>query len=341
MTLDVDFRQCMTLPAVCAPMTMVSGPALVREACRSGIMGALPRHNARTRAEFESWLASIRQDLDAYASEHPAARVGPLAVNIIARQPATEIRDDLEICARYGVKIIISALGNPTELARIAHDWGGRVFHDVTNLRFAAKAIEAGVDGLTCIGSGGGGHSGTLNALAFIPRVREMWEGTIVFAGGVSSGAAIRAAEVLGADLAYLGTRFIATQESAAPDAYKASLVSDGSEDLIYTDRVSGVPANWLKSSLRRMGLDPDDLPTPISGRRYEHLPAGARPWRQIWSAGQGIDLIHDIPSVAELVLRLRREYVAACATPGHSWTARLGERETFAINMDAGVDNS
>jgi len=284
-------------------------------------MAGLPRHNAASREEFESWLAGIRSDIDAFSAASPDARIGPLAVNIVAGGPSGELRADLAICARYGVDIIISALGNPAELARIVHDWGGMVFHDVTNLRFAAKAIEARVDGLVCIGSGGGGHCGTLNPLSFIPRVREMWDGTIIFAGAVSSGAAIRAAEILGADLAYLGTRFIATRESLAPDAYKALLVDSGANDLIYTERLTGVPANWLKPSLRQAGLDPDALPVPVpvAARRYEHLPPGARPWRTVWSAGQGLDLIHDVPSVAELVQRLRREYLAACRIPPHS----------------------
>jgi nitronate monooxygenase len=317
MSLDADLRNSLALPAVCAPMTMVSGPRLVREACRSGIMGVLPRHNAGSSEEFESWLEGIRRDLDAHAAAHPGAVVGPLAVNIIARQAADQLRADVELSARYGVKHFISALGNPAEIARIVHEAGGRVFHDVTSLRFAAKAIEGGVDGLTCIGSGGGGHSGTLNALAFIPRVRQMWNGTILFAGCISNGAAIRAAEILGADLAYLGTRFIATEESLAPLEYKAMLVQETSDDLQYTERVSGIPANWLKGSLRRVNLDPQNLPLPIEGAaRYQHLPADARPWRQIWSAGQGVDLIDDVPSVAELVRRLRREYVAACELP-------------------------
>jgi nitronate monooxygenase len=298
-------------------MTMVSGPQLVREACRSGVMGVLPRHNAGSPEEFEVWLAGIRRDLDAHAAAHPRTIIGPLAVNIIARQAAEQLRADVELSARYGVKHFISALGNPAEIARIVHDVGGRVFHDVTSLRFAAKAIEGGVDGLTCIGSGGGGHSGTLNALSFIPRVRKMWNGTLIFAGCISNGASIRAAEILGADLAYLGTRFIATEESLAPPEYKAMLVQGTSDDLQYTDRVSGIPANWLKASLRRVNLDPSNLPLPIEGApRYQHLPAEARPWRQIWSAGQGVDLIDDVPSVAELVQRLRREYVAACELP-------------------------
>jgi nitronate monooxygenase len=317
MSLDAELRNFLTLPAVCAPMTMVSGPQLVREACRSGVMGVLPRHNAGSPEEFEVWLAGIRRDLDAHAAAHPRTIIGPLAVNIIARQAAEQLRADVELSARYGVKHFISALGNPAEIARIVHDVGGRVFHDVTSLRFAAKAIEGGVDGLTCIGSGGGGHSGTLNALSFIPRVRKMWNGTLIFAGCISNGASIRAAEILGADLAYLGTRFIATEESLAPPEYKAMLVQGTSDDLQYTDRVSGIPANWLKASLRRVNLDPSNLPLPIEGApRYQHLPAEARPWRQIWSAGQGVDLIDDVPSVAELVQRLRREYVAACELP-------------------------
>jgi len=300
-------------------MAMVSGPALVSAACKSGIMAGLPRHNAGSLEEFESWLAAIRADIDAFAAQNPAAGIGPLAVNIIAGKPMADLRAELAVCARYGVRIIISALGKPAELTRVVHDWGGKVFHDVTNLRFAGKAIEAGVDGLVCIGSGGGGHCGALNALSFIPRVRQMWEGTIIFAGSVSSGAAIRAAEILGADLVYLGTRFIATSESLAPDIYKAQLVACGAEDLIYTDRLTGVPANWLKPSLRAAGLDPDALPLAVTPRKYEHLPPAARPWRTLWSAGQGIDLIDDIPSVAELVQRLRREYVAACRIPSMS----------------------
>lgn len=323
MPLDANIRRSLVLPAVCAPMTMVSGTALVSAACKSGIMAGLPRHNAGSREELESWLAAIRADIDAFAALNPDARIGPLAVNIVAGRPAAELRADLEVCARFGVGIIISALGNPAELTRIVHDWGGKVFHDVTNLRFAAKAIDAGVDGLVCIGSGGGGHCGALNALSFIPRVRQMWEGTIIFAGSVSSGAAIRAAEILGADLAYLGTRFIATRESLAPDAYKAQLVACGADDLIYTERVTGVPANWLKPSLRQAGLDPDALPVPVAARKYEHLPPGARPWRTLWSAGQGIDLIGDVPSVAELVRRLRQEYVAACRVADMSDEAR------------------
>jgi nitronate monooxygenase len=204
------------------------------------------------------------------------------------------------------------------------HDWGGKVFHDVTNIRFAEKAIAAQADGLTCIGSGGGGHSGQISHLAFIPKVRAMFDGTIIVAGCVGTGAAIRAAEVLGADLAYLGTRFIATQESNASEEYKAMLVSSAASDLIFTSKVAGTAANWLRPSLERLGLDPDNLPDPAPGERRPALPEGARPWATIWSAGQGIELIDDIPPAAELIRRLRREYVAACKVPDMAEVARL-----------------
>lgn len=326
MALDPAFRARLSLPAVCAPMFLVSGPALVREACKRGLVGALPRQNARTLAAFDEWLGEIRRDLDAYAAAHPGARIGPLAVNL-TRMPPEELKVELELCRRHGVEIIISAAGDPTELTARVHDFGGRVFHDVVNLRFAEKAIAAGVDGLTCIGAGGGGHSGTLSHLALVPKVREMFDGVVLMAGAIGCGQAIRAAEVLGADLAYVGTRFIATQEADAPEAYKALLVSETSRGLRYTDALGGPPANWMLESLRRAGLDPEDLPKPIRPMSYDHLPDHAKPWRDLWSAGQAIDLIHDVPTVGELCARLRREYLEACATPDMAEAARAADR--------------
>jgi nitronate monooxygenase len=320
MSLDPALRAQLVLPAICAPMMLVSGPELVLAACAAGIMAGLPRHNARSQEEFAGWLADIRAGLDAHRDRNPGAVTGPIAANITAKRPLAEILPDLDLCIAHGVTHFITALGNPTDLAKAIHDRGGTIWHDVTSLRFAEKAIAAGVDGLICIGSGGGGHSGSLNALAFVPKVRAMWDGLIVFAGSVSTGAGIRAAEILGADLVYLGTRFIATQESRAPDAYKAMLVAHGSGDLHFTPQVTGVPANWLKPSLASRGIDLEILPAPVPG--YGHLPDGVRPWRELWSAGQGIDLIDDAPSVEALVSRLRREYVAACAIPDMAATA-------------------
>ena len=324
MTLDPQLRAQLTLPAFCAPMFLVSGPELVREACKAGLVGGLPRQNARSFEKFQQWLSDIRVDLDEYAECHPGARIGPLAVNLATRMEPELLGQHLEACGQAGVQIIVSATGDPTELVKRVHDWGGKVFHDVTSLAHAEKAISAGADGLTCIGAGGGGHSGTISHLALIPKVRAMFGGTIVLAGAVSNGAAIRAAELLGADLAYLGTRFIATQESRARPEYKQLLVTQRSTDLAFTGALSGVPANWLVASMRSAGLDPDDLPVPQGKMRHDHLPEGVRPWVNVWSAGQGIDLIEDLPTVAKLVSRLREEYVAACALPDMADEARI-----------------
>jgi len=326
MSLDARIRASLVLPAICAPMYRITNPALVREACKGGLIGGLPRQNARDLETFESWLAEIRTALDAHAAAHPGARIGPVAVNL-SRLPDDELRAHLAICRKYGIEIIISAMGDPTELIKRVHEWGGKVFHDVTTIRFAEKAIAAGADGLTCIGSGGGGHSGTVSHLALIPKIRAMFDGTIIMAGGISTGATIRAAEILGADLAYLGTRFIATQEARADPEYKQMLVSGAAADVIYTHKVAGGAANWLMESLRRVGLDPLNLPEPGPKGGHAHLPEGLRPWFNIWSAGQGIELIHDIPTVAELVLRLRREYVAACEIPDMAEAARLADQ--------------
>ncbi len=216
--------------------------------------------------------------------------------------------------------ILVTSVGNPTQNAPLVREDEMLHFHDATTIRFAEKAEAAGVDGIVCIGAGGGGHAGTISHLAFVPQVRAMFGGTIVMAGAISTGAAVRAAQVLGADLAYLGTRMIATQESAAPDAYKAMLVAGEINDVIYTRGVNGMAASWLKASLREAGLDPENLFIP-EGRSTEHLIAGKTPWRDIRSAGQGIALIDHLPSVAELIARMQNEYRAACAVP--TWEDR------------------
>jgi nitronate monooxygenase len=327
MSLDPKIRAGLTIPAICAPMFLVSGPRLVAEACKAGVIGGLPRQNARSHEEFEVWLGQIRGELDAARAADPGLRIAPVAVNYPTRMPPDELAANMALCAKFGVEIIISVGGDPTELVERVHGFGGKVFHDITSLRFAEKAIAAGADGLNCIGAGGGGHSGTISHLALIPKIRAMYDGTIVLAGAVSSGAVIRAAEVLGADLAYLGTRFIATQESDAPDEYKELLVSQTSSDLVYTGDIAGVPANWMLESIRRVGLDPENLPKPLGrGMRHDHLPPGVTPWKNLWSAGQGVDLIDDVPTVAELVRRLRAEYVAACEAPSLVEAARLAD---------------
>ena len=322
MALDPELRASLVLPAICAPLFLVTGPDLIREACKAGVIGGLPRQNARDFETFEAWLSQIRADLEAH-EQSTGRRTAPIAVNLPTRFPDAELKAHFDLFARTGVKMLLTVGGDPTDMARRAHDAGLMVLHDITSIRFAEKAIAAGVDGLICIGAGGGGHSGTISHLALIRQIRAIFDGIIVMAGAVSDGATIRAAEILGADLAYLGTRFIATRESEAPDAYKALLVSQTSSDLTYTRRVAGVPANWLVESLRMAGLDPDNLPEPLGrGMRHDHLPEGAQPWKNLWSAGQGVDLIHDIPTVAELVGRLKAEYDAACRIPDMSGAA-------------------
>ena len=336
MALEQFIRDRLALPAVCAPMFLVSTPALVREACLSGIIGALPRQNARSFEMFESWLAEIRDALDKRKAEDPAARIGPLAINLATQMEPDEAARHLELAQRYGVEIIISAIGNPSELAKRVHDAGLKIFHDVTSFRFAEKAIAAGVDGLTCIGSGGGGHSGNIGHLVLIPRIRRIFGGTLLMAGSISTGAGIRAAEILGADLAYMGTRFIATQEAAVDPDYARMLTECHSEDLMFTPKIAGVAANWLVPSMEKLGLDPKNLPQPAGhGMGYKHLPEGVKPWKNLWSAGQGIDLIDDVPTVADLVGRLRREYVAACEAPSYADVARLVDQALDAKAAD------
>ena len=316
MTINQRIRDRLSVPVFCSPMFLVTGPDLVREACLSGVVGGLPRHNARSLDEFESWLRDIREAIDNRLAEDPAARIGPIAVNLATRMDDDELKLNLDVCRRYGVDIIVSAAGNPLRLIERVHGWGGVVFHDVTSFHFAEKAIAAGADGLIAIGAGGGGHSGTISHLVLIPRLRQMFDGVIVMAGAVGHGAAVRAAEVLGADLAYVGTRFIGSRESLAPDRYKQLLVSESSSGLRYTGGVSGVPANWIEASLLSAGIDPDLLPRPSGKLRSDHLPDGVTPWRDIWSAGQGIDFIDEIPMVAEIVAQLQNEYAAACRVP-------------------------
>ena len=325
MALPASLRDRLTLPAVCAPMFLVSNVDMVREACKAGIVGALPRQNFRSFELFEAALQSIASDLQQHAAMNPGARIGPMAVNIPTKMEKAELDRHLAVCRQSGVDIIISAVGNPAELAAAVHDWGGTIFHDVTSFRFAEKAIEAGVDGLTCVGAGGGGHSGNISHLALIPRIRKIFDGTVLMAGAISTGAAIRAAEMLGADLAYMGTRFIATKEAGVDPAYSQMLVESHSENLMFTPKIAGVAANWLVPSIERVGLDPRNLPTPEGrGMSHGHLPPEVKPWKNLWSAGQGIDMIDDVPAIADLVTRLRREYVAACEAPSFADVARL-----------------
>jgi nitronate monooxygenase len=327
MALPEELRDRLILPAFAAPMFLCSGVDLATACCKAGIIGSLTRNHCRDLEELEAQLKAVTEALAPCADRDTGHKIGPLAVNITPTFSKEEMKAHLDVCRHYGVRIIVTSVGDPTLNAPLIHDAGMLHFHDATTIRFAEKAVAAGADGIIAIGAGGGGHSGTISHFALIPLVRAMFDGVVVMAGAVSNGAAIRAAEILGADLAYLGTRFIATREAAVSDVYKDMLVAGGVTEVIYTRGVNGLPANWLKASLRSIGLDPDNLFIP-EGRSTDHLPVGKKPWHEIWSAGQGIGLINDLPSVAELVRRLSEEYLAACATPDMSAAAALRSGE-------------
>ncbi len=322
MSLPQDLRNCLTVPVFAAPMFLCSGIALATACCKAGIIGSLTRNHCRDLQELEFQIKTVTEELARFSHEFPQKIIGPLAVNISPTFGRDEFREHLRVCSQHGVKIIVTSVGDPTQNAPLIHDASMLHFHDATTIRFAEKAVAAGVDGVVAIGAGGGGHAGTISHLAFIPQVRAIFDGTIVMAGAISNGAAVRAAEILGADLAYMGTRFIATEEASAPDAYKKMLVDGGIDDVVYSRGVNGLPASWLKASLREAGLDPDNLFIP-DGRSTAHLPKGIEPWRDIWSGGQGVGLINAIPTVAELVRQLQEEYIAACAIQDMTIAAR------------------
>ena len=299
------------LPLICAPMFLVSYPELILAACKANIAAACSASSARSASEYDEWLESFDSELDAYrrATGRPT---GPYAANISLRSGKIGAKErfeaEVDVCKARRVPLLITINGAPDEIVQEVHGWGGKVFHDVTTIRHAEKAAKAGVDGMILICAGGGGHSGGMNPFAFVSGVRSFFDGTIVLAGGVTTGAHLRAARALGADLCYMGTRFIATREAGVPDAYKQILVDSRSEDLVFTPFFThGIPANMLKKSVARVGYDPDRL--PAFGAETPH--DNARPWRDVWAAGQGVGLIDDIPSVAELVDRLDAEYRA------------------------------
>ncbi|MDB5421588.1 MAG: 2-nitropropane dioxygenase [Brevundimonas sp.] len=309
-----DLRARLTLPVVVAPMLLVSGPELVIASCRAGLVGSFPAANARTFEDREAWLVQIEQALSQARAEQGAAAVGPYAVNLIVRGAGTEAFEaDLALMRRFTVPIVITSVGDPGLVAGIVHDYGGLVFHDVASVRHAEKAIAAGVDGLIVLTAGAGGHTGMANPFAIVPQIRRMWDGAILLAGAISDGRSIRAAEMLGADFAYMGTRFAATQESLAAPDYKALLVSQKTADVMITDRISGLNATFMRGSIAARGLDPDNLP-PREALFKPQLPHGLKAWRDIWSAGHGVGLIDDIPTVAELTARLQAEYDASKA---------------------------
>lgn len=305
MALPEQLKGRLRLPVVSAPMFIVSGPELVINACRAGIVGTFPALNARTSEDFEQWLIEINSAL----KETPDA--APFGVNLIVHKSNPRVQADLELCVKHKVPLIITSLGAVSELIDAVHSYGGLVFHDVINVRHAKKAAGAGVDGLIAVCAGAGGHAGTTSPFALVRELRAFFDKTILLAGSLSTGADVLAAKALGADLAYLGTRFINTAESRAPDAYKDMIVEAGSKDIVYTDKISGVNANFLAASIAAAGLDPEhmaDKKMDMSSGDNEE----AKAWKNIWSAGHGAGAIEDVLPVAELVERMRDEYDSA-----------------------------
>ena len=304
MPIPALFQGRIALPVIAAPMFLVSGPDLVVETCKAGVVGSFPALNQRSTEGYGEWLAEIR--------ERTGNASAPFGVNLIVHRSNTRLDADLAETVRQRVPFVITSLGAVSEVVDAIHGYGGLVFHDVINLRHAQKAAEAGVDGLIAVSAGAGGHAGTYNPFAFLHEIRQFYQGTIILSGAMSTGAHVVAARAAGADFAYLGTRFIATTESRAPEDYKQMILAATAKDIVYTNAISGVNGNFLSASLEAAGLDPANLP---EFNRELHLGSSEkRAWKNIWSAGQGVGAIQDVPSTAELVARLSREYAEAVA---------------------------
>ena len=302
----------LAVPVVAAPMFLVSGPRLVVEACRHGVLGSFPALNQRSTEGFEAWLDEVESGLEA-GPARAGGPVAPYAVNLIVHKTNPRLEADLAVCVRRRVPVVITSLGAVSELVDAVHGYGGLVFHDVTNLRHARKAAAAGVDGLIAVCAGAGGHAGNVSPFALIPEIRAFFDGVLLAAGCISHGRQVAAACMLGADLAYVGTRFIATRESLAPEEYKRMLMESSAADIVYTDAVSGIPANFLAESLAANGYDVAALARQGLGQgRLKPVGEEAKAWKTTWSAGQGVGAVADLPGTGELCDRLAEEYRAA-----------------------------
>jgi nitronate monooxygenase len=306
--------QNLSLPVIGSPLFIASGPALVAAQCKAGIVGAFPALNARPAELLDTWLSGLETELAAYQLAHPEKRVGPIAVNQIVHQSNDRLAHDVAVCVAHKVPIIISSLrAPPKEMLDAIHSYGGIVLHDVISIRHAEKALEAGVDGLILVATGAGGHAGTLSPFALVGEVRRFFDGPIALSGSIASGDAILAAQAMGADLAYIGSRWLATKESNVNDDYRTAIVDSAAADIVYTNLFTGVHGNYLKKSIVNAGLDPDALPQ--ADKSSMNFGSGsAKAWRDIWGAGQGVGLMNDVPTVAEMVERLTQEYNAARA---------------------------
>jgi nitronate monooxygenase len=299
------------LPVIGSPLFIISNPKLVIEQCKAGIVGSMPALNARPASQLDEWLAEISETLAAYNRDHPDAPAAPFAINQIVHKSNDRLEHDMEMCAKYKVPVVITSLGARTDVNDAVHGWGGIVLHDVINDVFARKAIEKGADGLIAVAAGAGGHAGTTSPFALIQEIRRWFQGPLALSGAIATGDAVLAAQAMGADFAYIGSAFIATEEARAVEGYKQMIVDSSSRDIIYSNLFTGVHGNYLRGSIVAAGLDPDNLPVSDPSK-MDFAKADAKAWKDIWGCGQGIGAVDKVVPTRELVARLKREYDAA-----------------------------
>ena len=302
------------LPIIGSPLFIISNPKLVIEQCKAGIVGSMPSLNARPASQLDEWLAEITETLAAHDRAHPDRPAAPFAINQIVHKSNDRLEHDMEVCARYKVPIVITSLGARTDVNQAVQGWGGVVLHDIINNAFAHKAIEKGADGLIAVAAGAGGHAGVKSPFALVQEIREWFDGPLALSGSISTGDAVLAALAMGADFAYIGSAFIATEEARASDAYKQAIVDSTSDDIVYSNLFTGVHGNYLKPSIRAAGLDPDNLPESDPSKMSFGGDGAKKAWKDIWGCGQGIGAVKEVLSTRALVGRLVREYEAARA---------------------------
>ncbi len=313
MALPAILKDKLRLPVVGAPLFIVSHPALTLAQCKAGVIGAFPALNARPESQLDEWLAEITEGLAAHDAQNPDRPAAPFAVNQIVHRSNTRLEHDLMMCVKYKVPVVISSLGAVPEVNAAIHSYGGIVLHDVINNRHANSAIRKGADGLIAVAAGAGGHAGPLSPFALIQEIREWFDGPLLLSGAIATGGAILAAQAMGADMAYIGSPFIATTEARASDAYKQTIVDSAAADIVYSNYFTGIHGNYLKPSILAAGLDPDHLPEADPSKMdFEKATTGAKAWKDIWGCGQGIGAIKAVTPVEDLVARLEREYQAA-----------------------------
>ncbi|MCB1445950.1 MAG: nitronate monooxygenase [Rhizobiaceae bacterium] len=313
MALPPILENKLRLPVVAAPMFIISHPALVIAQCKAGIVGAFPALNARPESQLDEWLAEITEALAAHDTARPDRPAAPFAVNQIVHGSNRRLEHDLGLCVKYRVPIVISSLGAVPEVNHAVHSYGGTVLHDVINDRHARSAIRKGADGLIAVAAGAGGHAGTLSPFALVQEIRQWFDGPLLLSGAIAHGGAILAARAMGADLAYIGSPFIATGEARASEAYKQMIVDSNAADIVYSNYFTGIHGNYLKGSIRAMGMDPDALPEADRTKMdFENAASGPKAWKEIWGAGQGIGAVKSVVPVQALVDRLDDEYRAA-----------------------------